>query len=533
MAYREVTLLEVKEVLRLWLRGRAKKAIVRSAGVTRNTVRAYIAVAVGCGVSPEQGEAALTDAKLAEIVAELKTRPRRPRGASWTTCEKEREFVDKKLSQGLKLSKVHRLLERRGVRAPYPTLHRFAVSELGFGCGRLTVPVADCEPGEEVQVDTGWMGHVERDEAGMRRRFRVWIFTAARSRHRFVYACFRESTRTAIEACEAAWEFFGGIFRVLIPDNTKAIIKRYDPLQPLLTPAFLEYAQKRGFEVDPTRRRSPQDKGRVERAVIPTRDDCFAGEHLQDLEAAQRRARTWCLREYGMRRHTRTQRLPLEHFEAEEKAKLAPVPTEPYDIPLWSDPKVGRDQHAEVERALYSLPREFDGRKLVGRKLRARCDQRTTRFYLDGVLVKTHPRQPPGGRSTDPADFPAEKLAYANRDVEFLGQQAQEHGAAVGQFAKALLAGPLPWTRMRQVYALLGACKRYGSRRVDQTCAVALDADMLDVRRLEKMLELARPTTASEAQGPPKVIPFSRYLRPKEQYALPTAASRRNDEEES
>ena len=44
-----------------------------------------------------------------------------------------------------------------------------------------------------------------------------------RSRHRFVYPAFEETTARAIEACEAAWEFFGGVFRVIIPDNTKAI----------------------------------------------------------------------------------------------------------------------------------------------------------------------------------------------------------------------------------------------------------------------------------------------------------------------
>jgi len=532
MAYREVTMLEVKEVLRLWLRAHSKKGIARSTGVTRNTVRAYIEAAVECGLSQDAGEAALNEEKLAEVLIRLKTRPARSKGDSWARCERQREFVEKNLLNGLKLSKVQRLLERRGVFVPFPTLYRFAVSELGFGRLSPTVPVADCEAGEEVQVDTGWMGHLEADEQGKRRRFRAWIFTAVRSRHRFVYPCFQESTQTAIEACEAAWQFFGGVFRVLIPDNSKAIVQRYDPLDPLLNRSFLEYAQNRGFEIDPTRRRSPQDKARVERSVAPTRDDCFAGEWLQDLEAARRRAHVWCLREYGMRRHSRTQRLPLEHFEAEEKPALRPAPSEPYDIPRWSDPQVGRDHHAVVAKALYSLPAEFEGRKLIRRKLRARADRSLVRFYVDGILCKTHPRQPPGGRSTDPADLPASKLAYANRDAAFLKRQAQEHGEAVGRFAEALLEGPLPWTRMRRVYALLGLCKRYGNQRVEQACTAALEADLLDVHRLEKMLKLARPQVAPEPSTGSKVVPLNRYLRPKSQYALPRESARRNDEED-
>lgn len=64
---------------------------------------------------------------------------------------------------------------------------------------------------------------------------------------------FRETTQTAIEACEAAWEFYGGIFDVLIPDNTKTIVQKADPLNPIVTLGFLEYAQARDFVIDAAR----------------------------------------------------------------------------------------------------------------------------------------------------------------------------------------------------------------------------------------------------------------------------------------
>ncbi|MEV6603090.1 hypothetical protein [Kutzneria sp. NPDC051319] len=59
------------------------------------------------------------------------------------------------LGQNLTLAKVHMLLEGRGILAPYRTLHRFAVVELGFGRRQPTVRVADGEPRREVQVDFG------------------------------------------------------------------------------------------------------------------------------------------------------------------------------------------------------------------------------------------------------------------------------------------------------------------------------------------------------------------------------------------
>ena len=329
-----------------------------------------------------------------------------------------------------------------------------------------------------------------------------------------MYPTFEETTARAIEACEAAWAFFGGIFAVIIPDNTKAIVVGPDPLTPRITPAFLEYAQARRFHIDPARVRAPRDKGRVERAVPGVRDDCFAGEVLFTLDDAHARARTWCLDEYGLRRHSRTQRRPLEHFRAEELPALQPAPTTPYDIPTWSTPKVARDQLASVAKATYSLPHSY-----VGQVLTARADTHTVRFYLRGLVVKTHARQPPGGQALDPHDYPVERSVYALRNVTALQQQADQAGPVIGRFAAALLDSPLPWTRMRRVYALLSLVRRYGPTRVSDVCTVALAADLLDVHRVRRMLEhgLTTPTPAP----PTRTLPRPRYLRPAHQYALP------------
>ena len=515
MAYREVTMVEVREVLRQWLAGTAKKRIAERLGLDVKTVRRYIEAAEANGLSADAGQAALSEELLATVLLARRGAPGRPRGESWARCEAHREQIAALLRQGLRLSKLRKLLRRRhGVSVPYATLHRFAVAELGFGRAAPTVPVADCAPGEEVQLDTGWMGQLEPDANGRRRRFRAWIFTAVFSRHRFVWPCLPETTASAIEACEAAWDFFGGVFAVLIPDNTKAIVQRADPLDPLINPTFLEYAQARSFVLDPTRVRHARDKGRVERSVPTVRDDCFAGERLTTIVQARELAHHWCLHEYGMRRHTRTQRLPLECFDAQEKPRLRPAPDTPYDVPLWCDPKVARDHFAQVAKALYSLPTRF-----IGRRLRARADRTLVRFYDAGVLVKTHPRQPPGARSVDPDDFPPEKTAYAMRDVAFLQRQARSHGEAIGAFAAALLTGPLPWTRMRRVYALLGLVRRYGAARVEPACAIAITAEMHDVRRLERMVQAAAEPPAP-ATTTPTPLPLARHLRPASTYAL-------------
>ena len=517
--YREVRMVEITEVLRLWRDGVPKKRIAARLGLDPKTVRRYVAVAAGTGL--RVGGDGLSEPQLRDVLLALHPGGGRPRGEDWDRCRAQQAAIAGWLRDGLRLTKIRKLLARQGVDLPYPTLYRFAILELGFGRTAPTMPVADGEAGEELQVDTGWVGWLTL--IGHKRRFRAWIFTAVRSRHRFIYPTFEETTTRAIEACEAAWDFFGGIFKVLIPDNTSAIITQADPLAPRITLAFLEYAQARGFHIDPARVRHPRDKGRVERAVQTVRDDCFAGEILTTLEDARTHATHWCREDYGLRRHSRTQRAPREHFEAEEQPVLRSRPMTSYEIPLWAEPKVARDQHVQVAKALYSLPRHF-----VGRTLRARADQHTVRLYDGPTLVKTHARQPPGGRSTDPADFPAERSVYALRDVDALRRQAASYGDAVGRFAAALLDGPLPWTRMRRVYALLGLGRRYGAARVNDACAIALAAEMLDVHRLKRMLALGQPASAS---APARVIPLGRFLRPASQYALPLPVADRSTTE--
>jgi hypothetical protein len=176
-----------------------------------------------------------------------------------------------------------------------------------------------------------------------------------------------------------------------------------------------------------------------------------------------------------------------------------------------------------LDKALYSIPHPY-----VGQRITARADAQIVRFYARGLLIKTHPRTAPGGQSIDASDYPVERSIYAMRNVDALRRQAEAAGEVIGRYAAALLDSPLPWTRMRRVYALLGLVRRYGAARVTEVCTVALGADMLDVHRLKRMLEqgMAAPPAPPSA----RVIPLARYLRPASQYKLPLRAASEGDD---
>ena len=218
--------------------------------------------------------------------------------------------------------------------------------------------------------------------------------------------------------------------------------------------------------------------------------------------------------------HRSTQCRPIEEFRAEELPLLLAVPAARFDVPRWSEPKVHRDFHVEVDRALYSAPHH-----LIGRHLKARRDSTTVKLYLRGELVKVHPRKAPGQRSTDPADYPTGKEIYATRDLDRLRRMAADHGNAIGLYAQALLDTPLPWTKMRQVYRLLGLVKKWGAARVEQACQRALDAEAVDVNLVSRMLDRAREDTEPDTR-PTLVVVQGRFFRDPSEFAATKAAGR-------
>lgn len=515
MSYRELHMLDVIEVLRRWQTGQSARAIARAGVGDRKTVGRYIdaARAAGVGLGDE-----LNDDVTRRVLLAVQDRPLPEPSEQWRALQAHRERIQKWLSppaplpgepkqRPLRLVRIHELLEREGVVVGYTTLRRFAHEELGFHKPRSTVRIADCGPGEEAQMDFGYMGYVEID--GVRRKLHVLILTLVVSRYMFVFPTLSQTVEDVCAGLDAAWWFLDGIVKCVIPDNASSMIIRANPTSPTLGRSFTEYVQTRGVLCDAARVEHPQDKARVENQVAYVRERWFDGETfvggLVDIRA---HAAHWCRETAGGRTHGTTCRVPRDHYEVDEKAHMNPAPSVPFDVPRWSEAKVHADHHVQVQRAIYSIPTAY-----LHKTVDVRTDSTTVKAYFKNELIKVHPKKAPGGRSTDPNDYPKGKADYAMRSVDGARQRARAQGKNVGELAERLLGGPLPWTRMRQAYALLRICERYGAARVDAVCARALAFDVLDVGRIERMLKTAKTMEESkELAG--KLLPMpSRFAR--------------------
>ena len=117
-----------------------------------------------------------------------------------------------------------------------------------------------------------------------------------------------------------------------------------------------------------------------------------------------------------------------------------------------------------------------------------------------------------GGRATDPEDYPAHLSAYTTRAPDRIKRSAAELGPAVATFSEQLFDGPLPWAKVRQGHKLLRLGERYTAQRLDDACRRALDVDLIDVRRLERILVQALELEATPQF--PLPMPPGRFARP-------------------
>ena len=169
MSYRELAMMEIKEVLRRWSAGQSVREIARGSGVDRKTVRRYICAATNAGLSQESP---LDEGVLEKVRTGVQGRSEPEATDVRRTLESLRERIEHWLSRKprpLRLVRIHELLAREGYAMSYTSLRRYAHRELGWRQKAATVRVADAPMGEEAQIAFGLMGTIV-EATGKRRK---------------------------------------------------------------------------------------------------------------------------------------------------------------------------------------------------------------------------------------------------------------------------------------------------------------------------------------------------------------------------
>lgn len=488
-------MIDIVEILTHWYAGRSQSEVARSLGVDRGTVHRYVAPAVADGLVP--GGPPITEeewrAKVRGWFPHLyDTRLHRP---TWPDIARFHDYV-KDLVGVVPVSVIHqRLADEHGLEASAPSLRRYVRAHFPEEVRRGEVVLwrPAVAPGEEAQVDYGYMGTWRDPHTGTARR--VWAFSMvlSHSRHLFVYPTLRMDQASWSAAHVGAFAFFGGVPQRIVLDNLRTGVAKVDLYDPKLNRAYAELGAHYGVLLDPARVAHPKDKPRIEAVQRYIRASFFAGRDWPTMTAMAADAVRWCLEVAGRRAPRVLEgRTPLEVFGAEEAQALTALPDMPFELATWSRPKVGPDAHVKVGRCLYSVPFRH-----IGAHLDARATPEKVELFRNSELIKTHPTQS-RGRRTDWTDLPEERIGFFMRTPSWCRAQAAVNGPATEALVGELLSVNALF-RLRQAQGVLRLGQTHGFARLEAACRAALDAGDPSYRTVKGVL-VAR-TEDAHAQG--------------------------------
>ena len=169
MAYKEVSRVEIAEVIRQWQAGRGIREITRSTGLSRNTIRKYLLTAQNCGLARDGPPP--TESQLLTLVQLNRAGPHQVVVPTNEVLEPRTDQIEQWLKQDkLKLTRIQELLTGQQCLVPYMSLRRFVLRK-GWGKrSQTTVRMADTKPGEMAEVDFGRLGLIWDPQSGRRRQ---------------------------------------------------------------------------------------------------------------------------------------------------------------------------------------------------------------------------------------------------------------------------------------------------------------------------------------------------------------------------
>jgi transposase len=479
----------LQEIVRLHRMGEGSRGIARQLRMGRDTIRCYLRGLRKAGVLEGTPEAlpaldVLRSAVAREAPAKV---PKQQRSSVEVWVARITELRSKK---GAGPTAIHDWLR---VHEPEYDGSLSAVKRI---CARLTreegpkptdvaIPV-ETAPGEVAQVDFVYAGKCYDPERGVMRKTWLFVMTLGFSRHMYCELVFDQKIATWVWLHAQAFAYFGGVPKVIVPDNLKAAVIRaafgVDD-DPVLNRTYRELARHFGFKIDPTPPRAPQKKGKVERAGRYVKGNFLATLQSTDIHEDRRQLRHWVEEIAAKRRHGTTGRPPIELFEEQERAALLPLPRNRYELVIWKKATLHRDSHVQIDGAFYSAPWRF-----LTKELWVRCTPHSVAIHHENEHLHTHARVPRGKHSTIDEHLPEHRRDLRHRSREYWIEKARGIGDEVVALAEAIFDSDDVLLQLRKVQAVVSHLEQFPKVRATRTAKRALAFGCLEYRAIKNIL---------------------------------------------
>ncbi len=334
----------------------------------------------------------------------------------------------------------------------------------------------DRKPGEQIEVD--WAGdpaHIIDPDTGEVINAYLFVGVLTYSQYPYVEAFIDEKQSSWITAHVHMYSYFGGVSRILVPDNCKTAVvhnRKWNDQQ--INAVYHEMAEHYNTAIIPARVRAPKDKPNAEGTVnvISTWiTAALRNEQFFSLAELNQSIRIK-LEEFVHRPFQKKEGSRYEIFRDEELPLLAPLPATPYELAEWKQATVQYNYHISIDGMLYSVPYEY-----IKRKVDVRITGTTIEIFYNHNRIASHRKLygRKGQYSTVTEHMPADHQQYLEWNGDRFRRWAEQIGPCTGEVINAILTSQrVEQQSYRSCMGLLKMTDKYSAVRLEAACKKAL-----------------------------------------------------------
>lgn len=470
----------VREVFRLkWVLKKSNRGIGEALSISKSTVSTYLGRAKGAGIETIEQLNSISNERLKEIIFPVKN-------------EEVYQIDFERINKEVKRKHVTLLLLWQEELEKNPDLYgytRFCDLYRSWKKENKLSMRQTHKAGEKGFIDyAGSTVPIHNHKTGEVSNAQIFVMVLGASDQTYVEATYTQQVRDFIGSNIRAFEYFGGVPEVLVPDNLKSGVNLASKYEPVINQTYRELANHYGSVVIPARARKPKDKAKVENGVLIAgrwilarlRDRKFFS--LEELNDA-----IWeLLEEFNDKKFQKLDYSRRSLFEEIEKEELLPLPTTRFEIAEWKKVKANIDYHVTIENCHYSVPYQ-----LRGKELQARSTDKSVEIFYQGKRVASHARSyKKGHTSTVNEHMPKSHREYSDWSPSRVINWARKTGPFCAHLVKKIMdEREHPELGYRSCLGIMRLEKKYSRERLENACKRALKVGGTSYRSVKSILE--------------------------------------------
>lgn len=328
-------------------------------------------------------------------------------------------------------------------------------------------------------MEVDWAGStafiIDRD-TGEKVKAYVFVATLPCSQISYAEATLSMDLHAWIGAHNHAYEYFGGVTQIVVPDNLRAGVTKHTAKELILNPTYKEMTDYYNTIVMPARVRTPKDKASVEGSVgvISTwiiaalrNTQCFNIDELNE-EVLKK------LDEFNQRPFTRKKGSRFSAFEEEEKFALSPLPATSYKMSEWKSAKVRPDYHVSIESMFYSVPYEY-----INRQVEVKLSDNLVEILFNHMRVASHKRLYGkfGQLSTVRDHMPDNHKLFVDQTPEAAIEWAERIGSSTLDVVRYILdTYQAEKQALQSIFSLKKSERRYSKYEIERACKMVISS---------------------------------------------------------